>query len=167
MPNYYPLNVGNSWTYKQPDGKTFTNKVTAADPQRPGQFTMTNSTQPRATTVRKEGSAYHTDAFEEGNFQVLLRDDLKVGDAWDIRFKANGIDSVLQMKVKQAGGSLAVEGKSYPEVLVIEGESKMLFNGNLMPLNFFTQYHYAAGVGLILTTSTGNVSMGLVESVVN
>jgi len=161
---YYPLAVGNKWTYKQKDGSGFSNTVTGADGD---EFTMVNSTLGTDQYIRKEGSAYLTDSFESGNFQKLLADDLAAGDTWEIRFKANGIDSVLVMTVKEKGGSLDVEGKTYQDVLIIEAESKMLFNGNLMPLNFFTQYHYAAGVGLILTTSTGDVSMGLVSAELN
>jgi hypothetical protein len=162
--DYYPLAAGNKWTYKQNDGSTFSNTVTAADG---AQFTMVNSVLGTDQFIRKEGSAYLTDSFESGNFQVLLKDDLNDGDTWEIRFKANGIDSLLAMTVKSKGGSLEVEGKTYEDVLIIDAESKMIISGNLTPLNFFTQYHYATGVGLILTTSTGDISMGLVSVELN
>lgn len=164
MPCYYPLAAGNQWVYGQADGSTFTNTVTEEDPSVPGRFTMMNSMQGTPQFIRKEGGAYLTDSFEAGNFQVLLRDDLKPGDTWDIKFTANGIESVLAMTVKDAGCSMEIGGKRYGGVLVIEGESKMVFNGSLMPLNFFTRYHYAPGVGLVLTTSTGGVSMPLVSA---
>jgi hypothetical protein len=163
MSIYYPLAVGNQWVYGQTEGVTFTNTVTAEDPSVPGCFTMVNSALGTPQYIRKEGDAYLTDSFEAGNFQVLLRDDLKPGDTWDIRFTANGIESVLSMTVKEKGVSMDIGGKTYDDLLVIEGESRMLFNGNLMPLNFFTKYHYSPGVGLVLTTSTGGVSMPLVS----
>lgn len=161
---YYPLTVGNKWTYKQKDGSTFTNTVTGIDGT---QFTMINSSLGTDQYIRKEGTIFLTDSFESGNFQILLRDDLKKGDTWEILFTANGIESVLAMTVKEKGTSMEVEGKTYEDVLIIEAESKMLIQGNLTPLNFFTQYHYAAGTGLILTTSTGDVSMGLVSAELN
>lgn len=37
---------------------------------------------------------------------------------------------------------------------MIEAESKIKMNGNLISLNYFTQYYYAKGVGLILTASS-------------
>jgi hypothetical protein len=36
-------------------------------------------------------------------------------------------------------------------------------NGNLMALNFFTQYYYADGIGLILTTSSAGDSHALID----
>jgi hypothetical protein len=115
--------------------------------------------------MRKEGDNYLTDAFETGNFQVLLKDNLKAGDTWEIHFTANGIQSILVMTVKEAGSSKEVEGTNYPNVVMIEGESKMNMNGNIMPLNFFTQYYYADNVGLVLTTSSYGDYHGLIESI--
>lgn len=158
---FYPLAVGNVWEYKSKDGKTFSNTVKAADPSKPNQFIMVNSTMATEPRIYKEGDNYFTDSFEAGNFQILLKDNTKVGDTWEVKFKANGIDSVLVMTVKEIGGTKEVEGKSYSDVMMIEAESKMLMNGNLMALNFFTQYYYAKGIGLILTTSSMGDSMGL------
>jgi hypothetical protein len=160
---YYPLAPGNTWTYRQSDGNTFTNTVTSADPSVPGRFTMVNSVLNKDQFIRKEGAAYQTDSFETGNFQVLLRDDLNAGDTWDIMFKANGLDSVLAMKVKEKGISMEIEGKTFENLLVLEGESKILMSGNLMSINFFTQYYYAPGVGLVLTTTNSKDSMSLVS----
>lgn len=164
MQSLYPLAVGNKWTYRQADGSLFTNTVTAEDPSIPGSFTMVNSVVGTDQFIRREGPAYLTDSFETGNFQVLLRDDLNAGDTWEIRFKANTIDSVLVMTVKEKGASRETGGRTYGDLLVIEGESKMLFNGNLMSLNFFTQYYYAPGTGLVLTTSTGGSSVSLISA---
>lgn len=46
--------------------------------------------------------------------------------------------------------------------MVVEAERKMVVNGNLMSINYFTHYYYAPGTGLILTTLTmsGNVTDG-------
>jgi hypothetical protein len=122
---------------------------------------MLNSVLGTEQRVRREGAAYLTDSFEKDNYQVLLRDDLSAGDSWDITFKANGIDSILSMRVVETGTVVEVEGRKFGDVLVIEGESKMIYGGNTMSLNFFTRYSYAPGVGLVLTTSTGGVSMAL------
>jgi hypothetical protein len=151
---YYPLAVGNEWTYQLKDGSTYINAVTAVSSQNPNEFTMVNSMMNKNQLVRKEGSTYLTDSYEAGTMQVLLKDDQQIGDSWEIKFKANGLDSVLIMKVIDKGISQSVNGKTYENVIKIEAESKLLMNGNLMPLNFFTQYYYAAGVGLVLTTSS-------------
>jgi hypothetical protein len=163
MAVYYPLAPGNSWTYRQSDGSTFTNTVTSADPAVPGKFTMVNSVLAKDQFIRREGPAYLTDSFEPGNYQVLLRDDLEAGDSWDIRFKANGLDSVLSMKVKEKGVSREIEGKTFHDILVLEGESKVLVAGNLMSINFFTQYYYAPGIGLVMTTTNSKDPMSLVS----
>lgn len=163
MAVYYPLAPGNSWTYRQSDGSTFTNTVTSADLSVPGKFTMVNSVLAKDQFIRKEGPAYLTDSFEPGNYQVLLRDDLEAGDSWEIKFKANGLDSVLSMKVKEKGASREIEGKTFRDLLVLEGESKVLVAGNLMSINFFTQYYYAPGIGLVMTTANSKDPMSLVS----
>ena len=156
----YPLATGNTWTYKQKDGSTWSNSVIEA---KGDEFIMNNSVQNKNSVMKKQGNDYLTDAFEANNFQPLLKDNLKAGDSWQINFSANGIQSILDMKVKEAGISKEVEGKTYNNVVMIEGESKMNMNGNIMPLNFFTQYYYADGIGLILTTSSYGDYHGLVS----
>jgi hypothetical protein len=159
MTTYYPLAVGNVWTYRLKDGKTFTNTVIATDGQH---FTMQNSMQPQPQYVQKDGDTYLADNYEAGNFQVLMKDNLKKGDAWDIKYKANGIDSVLKMSVKETGLSKDVEGQTYPNVMQIEGDMKMSMNGRPLPMSYQVQYYYAEGVGLILTTASHGDAMGLV-----
>jgi hypothetical protein len=164
MATYYPLAVGNSWTYKMKDGNTFTNAVTATDGS---SFSMKNSMQEEPKSVRIEGDAYLTDNFEAGNFQVLLKDSLKPGDKWEIKYKANNFDNILFMTVKEAGISKVVENQTYQNVIVLEGDLKMNMNGSLMSVNYLVQYYYAAGIGLILTTSSYGDTMGLVEYKLN
>lgn len=151
MANYYPLANGNEWTYKQKDGSTYVNKVTAANGN---DYTMHNSAAGTSSIVRVNGSKISTDALEAGNFQEWLANDLNKGDNWEIKFKANGLDCILIMTVKDTGISKEVEGKTYNNVLFIESENRIIVNGSVMPLNFFTQYYYADGTGLILTTSS-------------
>jgi hypothetical protein len=151
MANYYPLAAANEWTYKQKDGSTYVNKVTGANGN---DFTMHNSAANTSSIVRVDGSKISTDALEAGNFQTWLANDLNKGDNWEIKFKANGLDCILIMTVKDTGISKEVEGKTYSNVLFIEAENRIIVNGSVMPLNFFTQYYYSDGTGLILTTSS-------------
>lgn len=160
MANYYPLAANNEWQYKLKDGTTYVNKVTAANGN---DYSMHNSAANTSSIVKVEGNIITTDAFEAGNFQQWLSNDLQPGDTWEIKFKANGLDCILVMTVKETGGSKEVEGKPYSNVMMIEAENKIIMNGNLMPLNFFTQYYYADGVGLILTTSSAGDSHALIE----
>ncbi|MFI5172904.1 MAG: hypothetical protein ACHQFW_10965 [Chitinophagales bacterium] len=160
----YPLNAQNSWTYKQKDGSTYTNSVTAANGN---EFTMLNSAANKSTLVKKDGNDYITDAYEPNNFQIFLKEGLKAGDTWEIKFTANGIQSILVMTVKEAGITKEVEGKNYNDVIMIEGESKMNMNGNLMSLNFFTQFYYANNIGLILTTSSYGDYHGVISYSLN
>lgn len=151
MANYYPLAAANEWTYKQKDGSTYVNKVTRANGN---DFAMHNSAANTSSIVRVDGNKISTDALEAGNFQTWLANDLNKGDNWEIKFKANGLDCILIMTVKDTGISKEVEGKTYSNVLFIEAENRIIVNGSVMPLNFFTQYYYADGTGLILTTSS-------------
>jgi len=158
MSTYYPLAVGNTWTYRMADGNTFTNTVTAAEGD---QFTMQNSMQDKLQYVKKDGSTYLADNFEAGNFQVLLKDDLQAGDAWQVSYMANNFENLLDMAVLESGISKEVNGTTYDDVMLIEGDMNMNMNGQIMPLNYKVQYYYAPDVGLILTTSSHGDEMGL------
>ncbi|MGC4101750.1 hypothetical protein [Ferruginibacter sp.] len=164
MANYYPLALQNEWQYKQKDGTTYSNKVTAAAGN---EFTMYNSAANTKSVVKTDGTLITTDALEAGNFQPWLTNELKKGDNWVVKFKANGLDCLLVMTVKETSISKEVEGKTYNSVLMIEAENKIMVNDSLMPLNFFTQYYYADGVGLVLTTSSAGDSHALVEYKLN
>ncbi len=159
MTTYYPLAVGNTWTYKMKDGKTFTNTVISGDGVN---FTMQNTSQPAPQNARKNGNTYLTDSYEAGNWQVLMKDSLQTGDVWDITYKANGIDTVLKMTVKDTGLSKGVEGKTYQNVALLEGDMKMSMNGKPIPMTYLVQYYYAQDIGLILTTASHGEAMGLI-----
>lgn len=160
MATYYPLAVGNSWTYKMADDATFTNRVTASEGS---EFTMMNSLQEGPQHIRKEGAAYLSDHFEAGNFQTVVSDDLQTGDTWEVRYTANTIETVLTMTVKDSRGSKEVEGTTYHNVVELEGVMTMTMNGNTIPSNYVVQYFYADGVGLILTTSSMGDNMPLIS----
>jgi hypothetical protein len=160
MADYYPLATGNEWTYKQKDGTTYSNKVTASNGN---EYSMHNSAANTGSKLKTDGNTITTDALEAGNFQEWLKNDLKPGDSWEITFKANGLDCILVMTAKESGISKEVEGRSYSNILLVEAENKIIMNGNLLPLNFFTQYYYADGVGLVLTTSSAGDIHSLVD----
>jgi hypothetical protein len=164
MTLYYPLAVGNTWTYRMKDGNTFTNAVTATDGNR---FTMKNSSLEQNQTMYKEGEIYYSDSFEAGNFQILLKENLKKGDSWELKYKANNFKNVLMMTVQATGLSQTVEGKTYEDVAMIEGDMKIKVNSSLMSANYRVQYYYASGVGLVLTTSSLGDSMGLISYELN
>ena len=158
--NYYPLAPGNTWEYKQKDGSTYNNTVVSVN----GDIvTMKNSTLPEPSAVKIENGCMYNELMGKGNFQLWLKDDLKQGETWEAAFSANGLDSVMCFTVKETGITKEVEGRSYPDVVMLEAESKIKMNGNLISTNFVTQYYYAKGTGLILTTS----SMGDIHALVS
>jgi hypothetical protein len=159
MKNYYPVAAGNTWTYKKKDGNTYMNMIVSVNGN---SFLMTNTDAAgvNESNNQLEGGWLLSDVYEEGRMQQNLKLDGVVGDAWEVSFKANNFDNILAYKIKEVGSSKTVEGKNYEDVLVVEAESKMMVNGNLMSIQFFTTYYYAAGVGLILTTLSmgGNIT---------
>lgn len=158
MPTYYPLQPGNSWTYKMNNGSTFTNRI---ESESGGVYSMSNSTVSHLTQVKKEGNTLYTDSYEAGNMQPFLKDDAAVGEKWEIRYKANTIDSVLSMVVISVGGSKEVGGKTYPDVMEMEGVMSFVVGGNVINAGTKYTWYYAGGVGLILTTSTLGENMPL------
>lgn len=149
---YYPLATGNKWTYKMLDGNTYTNSVIAEEG--PLGFAMHNSMTNTTARMRKENGLYLTDSYQPGLYNVSLKENANVNDTWEVKFAANNFDNLLIMTVREIGVTKEIEGKTYHDVMMIEAESKLKMNGNLMSLNFFTQYYYAKGVGLILTTTS-------------
>lgn len=163
MSTYYPLKTGNSWTYKTNDGSTFTNTIVSEEN---GTFGMTNSTVAHTTIVKKEGNTLLTDSYEAGNLQPFLKEDAAAGDAWEIKYKANTIDSVLSVVIKSVGGSKEVEGKTYNDVMEMEGNMSFIVNGASYSANTKYSWFYAKDVGLILTTSTLGDNMPLISTTV-
>ncbi|MBK9982846.1 MAG: hypothetical protein IPP15_10575 [Saprospiraceae bacterium] len=160
MMQYYPLAPGNKWEYKQKDGNLYTNSVVSVN----GSIvTMKNSTVPDNTLVKVENGIMYNELMAKDNYQLWLKDDLKKGETWDATFTANGLNSIMAFTVKETGISKEVNGKTYPDVVMLESESKINMNGNLISTQFFTQYYYAKSIGLIMTTS----SMGDVHTLQN
>ncbi|MFZ1676595.1 MAG: hypothetical protein WAT91_04945 [Saprospiraceae bacterium] len=160
MMQYYPLAPGNKWEYKQKDGSLYTNSVVSVN----GPIvTMKNSTVPDNTLVKVENGIMYNELLAKDNYQLWLKDDLKKGETWDATFTANGLNSIMAFTVKETGITKEVNGKTYPDVVMLESESKINMNGNLISTQFFTQYYYAKGIGLIMTTS----SMGDVHTLQN
>ena len=158
----YPLATGNKWTYKSKDGSLWSNTITGTDGS--GGFIMMNSASGKTAVMKLDGDNYLTDAYEAGKMSITLKENVKAGDTWEVHFTANGIQSILVMTVKETGISRNVEGKNYSDVVFIEADSKMNINGNVMSLNFLTQYYYAPGTGLILTTSSYGDNHALVSA---
>ena len=90
-----------------------------------------------------------------------------MGETWDINYSANGIASILTMTVKETGLTKEIDGKTYNDVTLVEGDMKMNVNGNLISANYLVQYYYAKDVGLILTTSSYGDSMELTSYELN
>lgn len=160
MSTYYPLKTGNSWTYKNNDGSTFTNTI---ESENNGSFVMCNSMVPAKVNVKPEGSTLYTDSYEAGNLQPFLKEDAATGTTWEIKYKANTIDSILRITVLSIGGTKEVEGKSFSDVLELEGVMSFNVNGNIINAGTKYQWYYAKDVGLILTTSTLGDNMPLVN----
>ncbi len=160
MATYYPLKAGNSWTYKTNDGSTFTNKVEAEDGDT---FTMSNTLVANNVYVKRVGETLYTDSYEAGNSQPFLKENAAAGDEWDIKYKANGIDSVLHISVKSTDGTKNVEGKDYTGVMEMEGVMSFIVNGATYNAGTKYQWFYAKDTGLILTTSTLGDNMPLIE----
>jgi hypothetical protein len=160
MSTYYPLKAGNTWTYKNNDGSTFTNKVESGNG---GLFVMSNSMVPTNVTVKVDGNTMYTDSYEAGNMQPFLKEDVKTGDKWDITYLANTINSILSIVVLSTGGTKEVEGKTYNDVMEMEGVMSFNMNGNIINAGTKYNWFYAKDIGLILTTSTLGVHMPLLS----
>lgn len=161
---YYPLATGNSWTYKMKDGNSYTNEVTASDGNT---FTMKNSMMPNTTQIKKEGDEYHANHWDGTSFQLMLKETDEKGYDWDVKFTANGLESILRHVVKETGLTKEVNGKTYNNVMMVEAESMIMMNGTLITLSYFTQYYFADGVGLIMTTTSAGDEHVLTASTVN
>ena len=158
MSTYYPLKTGNTWTYGNNDGSTFTNKVESGDGN---SFMMSNTTVTTQTQIKKDGDVFYADSYEAGNMQPFLKENVSVGDKWEIKYLANTINSILSVEIKSTGGTKEVEGKTYNDVMEMEGVMSFNMNGNIINAGTKYNWFYAKNVGLILTTSSLGVNMPL------
>lgn len=163
----YPLAVGNKWTYKMSNGGSYTNSVVGIDGTNPNLFTLHNSSSNANSFMRKDGDIYYTNGYDANVFHPHLKDDFVVGTNWAVKYSANGIDTEMMMTVTEVGISKEVEGKIYNNVTVVKGDSKFSMNGTPLPTTFVTEYFYAKGVGLILTTTSSGDEHVLTDYVLN
>lgn len=148
---YYPLAVGNTWTYDY-NGQQM---VTGIESCKNGEYTTSNSLNPASGKMKKKNGEYFNDGLEKGNMQLMLKDQMTPGDRWEAKFKANGLDCVYVYTVKEVLKSKTVHGKEYHDVVMVEIDSCYIINGARMSMNAFTQNYYARGIGVILTTTSG------------
>jgi len=158
--DYYPLAVGNTWTYKMKNGQSYTSAVTGRDGDA---FIVSTTLANTASHIKKVGGEYVSDSPEPGKTMISFKDNLQVGDAWQNSYKVNGIDTTLTYAVKEIGIVKDVNGRTFKDVIFIEADAKMSMNGNEIPVKYVTQYYYARGVGLILTASSAGDEHALTE----
>lgn len=157
---YYPLAVGNTWNYQIKGGQPYTSTVISQDGDT---FTVQTTLVDKTSHIRRVGDEYQSDGVEPGKWQITLKENLKKGDTWQTSYKVNGIDNTLIYVVKEAGLTKEVNGKTFPDVIHIEADTKMSMNGKPIPMTYLIQYYYARGVGVILTISSQGEEHGLVD----
>lgn len=87
---------------------------------------------------------------------MLLKDDIKLGDTWRVKFKApSGLDTVYVYTVKEILPSKIIGEKEYKDIAAVELDSNYVINNVETSMNAFTLTYYAKGVGPVLTTTTG------------
>lgn len=163
----YPLAVGNKWTYKMSNGESYTNSVVGVDGGNPSLFTLHNSSSNSNSLMRKDGDIYYTNGYDGNVFHPYLKDDFVIGTNWAVKYSANTIDTEMTMTVTDVGISKDVEGKIYNNVTVVKGDSKFSMNGSVLPMSYTTEYFYAKGIGLILTTTSNGDAHVLTDYILN
>ncbi len=150
---YYPLAVGNKWTYDFGGQEMITTIESCNDA---GEFTTVTSLNPVKSIMKKSNGEYFSDALQPGQMFMLLKDDMKAGDTWQVKFKApSGLDTVYVYTVKEILPSKIIGEKEYKDIAAVELDSKYVINGVETSMNAFTLTFYAKGIGPILTTTTG------------
>jgi hypothetical protein len=142
------------------NGNSYTSTVTGQDADG---FAVSTTLVNGATHIKKVGDEYQSDSPEPGKKIVSFKENLKAGDMWTNAYLVNGIQTDLTYTVREVGISKSVSGKNYQDVLLLESDAKMSMNGAPVPMKFLTQYYYAKGVGLILTTSSAGDEHALTE----
>lgn len=157
---YYPLSVGNSWTYRMSNGDLYTLKIISSEN---GVYQIHNSFEDTTTPVKKVGNKIFGTVGGGNELKERFRENAKPGDTWEFEYQANGLDNLLRHQVKEFLKSIEVNGNTYTDVLVVEAELWMLISGNLTSINYFTQFYYAKGVGGILTTTSQGDRIELID----
>jgi len=161
---YYPLTVGNSWSYKMSNGDTYTLKVISEEG---GVYQVHNTFDDTTIPIEKDGNNILGVVAGGNELKRRFSENLQVNDTWEFGYQANGIDNILRHKVQEHLPLLEVNGKNYNDVLVVEAELLMVISGNLTSINYFTQYYYAKGVGNVLTTTSQGDRIELIDYQIN
>jgi hypothetical protein len=150
---YYPLAVGNSWTYDYLGQDMIT---TIESVNEAGEYVTNNSLNPQKSLMKKINGEYFAEAVDKSAFNLTLKDNMQVGDKWQYKFKApSGLDTIYICTVKDVMSSKIVEGKEYKDVVMVELDSLYEMAGVVTSMNAFTQTYYAKGVGPVLITTSG------------
>lgn len=117
--------------------------------------------------MKKNNGEYFSDSLQAGQMFMLLKDDMKLGDTWRVKFKApSGLDTVYVYTVKEILPGKIIGEMEYKDIAVVELDSKYVINDVETSMNAFTLTFYAKGIGPILTTTTvviGNNSYPLLS----
>lgn len=151
--SYYPLTPGNTWTFDF-GGKDMITKIESMNDA--GEYVTSNSLNPQKGVIKKVDGEYFDEAMDKSGFNLILKDNLSIGDKWQCKFKApSGLDTIYIYTVKEIFLNKIVEGKEYKDVAMVELDSLYEINGVATSMNAFTQTYYAKGVGPILITTSG------------
>jgi hypothetical protein len=145
---YYPLAVGNAWTYNL-SGQNMVSTVENVDSD--GAFIMSSSLNSAKSSVKKLNGEYFGDGYEKGNMQMILKDNLILDDKWDVKFKSNDFDCICKYTVKEFLPSKTVEGVEYKNVVVVEIENFVLIEGDFVMVTIPEEICYAKGIGKVFS----------------
>ncbi|MBL7922040.1 MAG: hypothetical protein JNJ40_17125 [Bacteroidia bacterium] len=105
--------------------------------------------------MKKNNGEYFSDSLQAGQMFVLLKDDMKLGDTWRVKFKAPiGLDIVYVYTAKEILSGKIIGETEYKDIASVELDSKYVINDVETSINAFTLTFYAKGIGPILTTTT-------------
>jgi hypothetical protein len=143
---YYPLKVGNSWTYKFGENKVVVSVVRIDDgiahvesSSAGGKITSTEELQARADGVYRVATNGKK-VTPPVKFVALPN---KKGESWEIDSKIGDETMKGKFKVEEVA-ELTVRGKKYEKVVVVTGDD---LDANGTKLSLVT--HYARGIGMI------------------
>jgi hypothetical protein len=143
---YYPLKVGNAWTYKVGENKVVMSVVRIDDgvahiesSSAGGKITLTETLQTKADGIFRQ-EANGKKVVPDLKFLALPS---KNGETWEINSKIGDETMKGKFKVEEIA-ELTVGGKKYEKVIVVTGDD---LDANGTKLNLVT--HYARGVGMI------------------
>jgi hypothetical protein len=148
--NYFPMTQGSSWTYEvtsmfSDSAQTETKTITGDTTVNGKKYVRINSTEEESTSEFMRRSNDTIFALNDGTDDIVAIE--RKGATWSKTYTEDGVSSTVTFTTKDKGISRTLSGKTYSDVLHVQGAGSVIIGNQTMEMEF--NGYLAKGVGPI------------------